>query len=262
MQPTIGCAMNVYQQSQIVWTLIVRNLTVKYKRSLLGFLWTLLNPFLTVVVLGLVFSYVVRIPLEHYWAFLISGYFVWNYIQLTLNISTQVISDHGQLCRSIAFPSELLVIAAVGSRFVEFIFELIPVVIVLVVLHHGRIPPSLMMIVPLLIMLCMVVMGLAFPVATISVYHSDIQHAMPVALTIIFYLSPVFYPASMVPEALAPYYSMNPIAHLLMLFHRILYEARFPEWTDLATWFAVSATLLVIGYRIYTRNKRVFPEIV
>lgn len=254
--------LNMVRQSQIVWSLVVRNLTVKYKRSVLGFVWTVLNPFLIVMVLVVVFRYVVRIQMENYWAFLISGYFVWNFTQLALNTATQVITDHGQLCRSLSFPSELLVMAAVGSRFLEFMLELLPVLVILVVFHHGRIPASFLMVVPLLILLCLMILGLAFPIATVSVFHSDVQHALPVALTILFYLSPVFYPVSMVPDILRPYYFLNPIAGLMTLFHRVLYEARFPEPAELITWLMVAVALFLVGYGIFRRNKRVFPEIV
>ena len=99
---------------------MVRNLKVKYQRSLLGFVWTLVNPLLTVTILVVVFSHVVRIQVPHYWAFLLSGYFVWNFMLQTLNTGTYIFAEHSRLTRSVAFPSEILVFSAAGSRLIEF----------------------------------------------------------------------------------------------------------------------------------------------
>ena len=94
----------VWRFREFLTSLVVRNLKVKYQRSVLGFIWTLLNPLLTVAVIAAIFSYVVRIEMPQYWAFLLSGYFVWNYVMQTLSSATYVLGEHAQLSRSVAFP--------------------------------------------------------------------------------------------------------------------------------------------------------------
>jgi len=114
----LGRMRGVWRYRELLHSLVVRNLKVKYQRSLLGFVWTLVNPLFTVAVLGVVFSHVVRIPLPHYWAFLLSGYFVWNFMLQTLNTGTYIFAEHSRLTRSVAFPSEILVFGAAGSRLI------------------------------------------------------------------------------------------------------------------------------------------------
>src|SRR6476469_6297472 len=121
----------VWRYRELLRSLIIRNLKVKYQRSLLGFVWTLLNPLLTVGILVLVFSHVVRISLPDYWAFVLSGYFVWNCILQTLNTGTYIFAEHSRLTRSVSFPSEILVFSAAGSRLLEFLAEIVLIMIVL-----------------------------------------------------------------------------------------------------------------------------------
>jgi ABC-type polysaccharide/polyol phosphate export permease len=103
---------------------------------------------------------------------------------------------------------------------------------------------------------------LALPIATLSVFYYDVQHALPIALTTLFYLSPVFYPAQMVPEAARPFYFLNPIAGLLTLYHEILYAGRMPSFTLLLGMIAAALLVYVIGYAIFNRYCSVFSEIV
>ena len=84
----------IWSYRDLLRNLVARNLKVKYQRSVLGFLWTLLNPLLTVGVLVMVFTFVVRVQIENYWAFLLSGYFVWNFISQSLNSATFVLAEH------------------------------------------------------------------------------------------------------------------------------------------------------------------------
>ena len=242
--------------------LIVRNLKVKYQRSLLGFVWTLLNPLLTVAILVLVFSHVVRIPLPNYWAFVLSGYFVWNCILQTLNTGTYIFAEHSRLTRSVAFPSEILVFGAVGSRLVEFMAEITLIMAMLAVFHHSRIPASFALLPVLLVIQVLLVIGLALPIATLSVFYYDVQHALPIALTTLFYLSPVFYPAEMVPVAARSFYFLNPIAGLLTLYHEILYVGRMPSLSLLYGMIVAAVAIYAIGYAIFNRYASVFAEIV
>ena len=177
----------------------------------------------------MVFSHVVRIPLPHYWAFLLSGYFVWNFMLQTLNTGTYIFAEHSRLTRSVAFPSEILVFGAAGSRLIEFAVE---VGLVLACWRSSTItwcPRAISLLPVLLLIQLLLVIGLALPIATLSVFYYDVYHALPIALTTLFYLSPVFYPAEMVPAAARDLYFLNPIAGLLTLYHDVLYWGRMPS---------------------------------
>jgi ABC-type polysaccharide/polyol phosphate export permease len=242
--------------------LVVRNLRVKFQRSLLGFAWTFLNPLFTAVVLALVFSYVVRVPVPHYWAFLFTGYFVWNFVIQTLNSGTHVFAEHSRLLRGAAFPPEILVFGAVLTKLVEFAAAMLPVLLALALLHHETLPPSLVLLPLLVVIQVLLVTGLTLPIAALSAFYFDVQHALPIALTTLFYLSPVFYPVSLVPEAIRPFYMLNPIAGLLQLYHDVVYAGEFPEPFLLAAVALASLVLFALGYAIFRRYAGVYAEVV
>ena len=259
----------VWHARELLRSLAARNLKVKYQRSALGFLWTLLNPLLTLTVLGAVFTHVVKIQVPDYWAFLLSGYFVWNYLLQMLSTATYVLAEHAGLRRSVAFPSEVLVLSATASRLIEFAVELALVLTALVAFHHTAdgtaIPtviPASFALLPLLVVLqILLALGLALPLSVFSAFYNDVQHALPVFLMVLFYASPVFYPARLVPPEVRQVYLLNPIAGLLTLYHEVLYEGRFPSLALLGGVTAASVLLFVFGYAVFHRYKAILAEI-
>lgn len=253
--------LQVWKYRELFRSLVIRNLKVKYQRSLLGFVWTLVNPLLTVTILVVVFSHVVRIQVPDYWAFLLSGYFVWNFMLQTLNTGTYIFAEHSRLTRSVAFPSEILVLGAAASRLLEFCAEIALILIALIALHHHHVPASYAMLPLLILIQLLLAVGLALPIATLSVFYYDVYHALPIALTTLFYLSPVFYPAEMVPEAARPFFFLNPIAGLLTLYHQVVYAGQMPDTSLLLGTGCAAALICLIGYAIFRNYASVFAEI-
>ncbi|HEX5438861.1 MAG TPA: ABC transporter permease [Gemmatimonadaceae bacterium] len=252
----------MWRYREMLRSLVVRNLKVKYQRSLLGFLWTLLNPILTLAVLATVFSIVVRIPVPQYWAFLVSGYFCWNFVMQVIGAGPFLIAEHAPLRRSIAFPGEVLVLGAALARLVEFGAEMFIALVALIVFRHHGIPLSFVTLPVLVLLLLLLAVGLMMPVATLAVFYHDVQHALPIVLLILFYVSPVFYPARMVPAALRGIYLLNPIARLLTLFQTVLYDGRMPSAAAFANLFLIAIPVCLVGYAIFARYQAVFAEIV
>ena len=258
----LAAARNLWRYRDLVGRMVARNLRVKYKRSVLGFVWTLLNPLLTVSVLIAIFSYVVRVEIDAYWAFLVSGYFVWNFVGQTLSSATYVLREYGHLSRAVAYPKEAPILAAVLARLVEFLAEVVLVLVILAIFRHGHVPVSFLWI-PLLIFLqVMIALGLAFPVATLSAFYHDVEHAMPILLTTLFYVSPIFYSVVLVPEAVRSLYMLNPLAGLLTLFQTVAYAGQAPAMGLLLGTSAVAVVLPLVGYTLFTRFESLVAEVV
>jgi len=257
----VSALAELWQYRELLRSLVIRDLKVKYQRSLLGLIWTLLNPMMTVAILVTVFSYIIRIPIEHYWAFLISGFFVWNFISQVLNNTTTLFSSHAALSRSVYFPREILVLSAAISKLVEFLVEIGIVLVVLFLFHYHSVPASLILLPVLILIQVTLAAGLMFPLAVISVLFYDVQHALPILITSIFYLTPVFYPASLIPEGMRPFYYINPFVSLLSLYQTVLYEAAWPSLTLLVSVSAAAVCILVLGYRVFRQYEGVCVEI-
>jgi ABC-2 type transport system permease protein len=243
-------------------TLSRHHLILKYHASLLGFGWTLLSPLGSITVLVLVFSFVVRIDVERYWAFLLSAYFVWVFIQHVVGGSTGLFRDYAALRRSIAFPNEVVLLGAGGARMVEFLAELVLVLVVLATFHHRGVPASFVVLPGLIVLQALLGFALALPLATLALLYHDVEHGLPIAMGFLFYASPVFYPAEMVPETVRWVYMLNPVAGLLTMYHEALYGARFPDPALALTTTVTVLVLLVAGYAYFNRHRGVLPELV
>jgi ABC-2 type transport system permease protein len=252
----------LWQHRQLVWNLTVRDLKIKYKKSWLGFFWTLLNPLLVTAVLISVFSYIVRLPISNYWAFLISGYFVFNFFSISLNGGIQSMVANAYLSKSASFPQEALIISSVLARFLEFVLELAIVVLILCVFHHQEVPFSTLTVLPLLLTLFLLTIGFVFPLSALSIYFSDAFQIIPIFTMVLFYLSPVFYNLDLVPSQARSLYLINPMALLLNHFHTALYEGKVPDILAMLSLLAVASGICFCGYAVFNRKKREFAEIV
>jgi ABC-type polysaccharide/polyol phosphate export permease len=242
--------------------LVMRNLAVRFQRSLLGVGWAFITPLATIAALSFVFSRVVPIGIPNYWAFLFSGFFVWNFATQALYASSSVIAEHAHMVRSVSFPPELLVVSSTVSRMVEFLFDLMLVVVVLAIFHLRALPSALLLLPLLLAVQFLIVLGLAFPVAAMSIFFHDVQHALPVLLTILIYLSPVFYPITLVPESARWIYELNPVAQLLGAYHAVLYEGVAPDAFAIMRLTVVAIAVFLAGYGLFRFRRAYFAEIV
>lgn len=246
---------------QLLLSLVVRDLKVKYQRSVLGLLWTLLNPLLMVLVFVAVFNSVLKVRVDGFWAFLISGIFAWQFASASMTRATSIMRSHAGLRRSVAFPTEIVVLSTLLAKLIEFLIEISIVVFVIFIFYHHAIPITAGLLPLLILILAIMTAGLMFPLAVISVMLSDIEHAMPAITRLLFFLTPVIYPVSMIPEHLLRYFYLNPFVSLIQLFHMTLYEGVWPSWQLLGAVSAAAIVMLAIGYLIFRKLRDVCIEI-
>jgi len=257
----IGDLSELWRFRYLIRLLIGRNIKIKYQHSYLGLVWTFLNPLLILSVLLAVFTNVVRIDIDHYWAFLLSGFFVYHFVSQTAAASASVLPEYANMVRGVAFPRIIPILAAVTSRFLEFLIEIFCALLLLVAFHHGGIPPGFALLPYLIILMFALVLGLSLPISALSVYYYDVRHLLPIILTALFYISPVIYTVDMVPEEYRLLYLLNPLAGLLDLFHMTLYEGIMPSLTYLALFSLQVAVILMVGYVLFGRFKPEFAEV-
>lgn len=179
-----------------------------------------------------------------------------------MSSGTYIFTEHAQLARSVAFPKEVPVLAALASKLIEFALEMGLVLLALVVFYHHRLPASFLLLPWLVVVQALLALGLVFPIAALSVFYQDIQHALPIVFTVLFYLSPVFYPVHLVPGPMLAVYLMNPIAQLLTVYHTVIYDGQWPP-----LWLALSVTAIAVvmawgGHAIFNRYKSIVAEVV
>lgn len=252
----------LWTHRELIRALVERNLTMRYQRSFLGAVWTLLNPLLTGLVLVAVFSVLLRVQTAQYWAFLFSGYFAWVFTLNTLGIGATVVSNHSFIARSVAFPADVLVVSTVISRFVEFAIEMLLVVVVLTAVLHQGFTIGLVALPFVMVLHAVLTAGVLFPIAALGVFFEDVQHAVPVALTMLTLISPVYYPISNLPAHWQPIVSLNPFAGILGLYHATLYEGRLPGIAEIVTPVLSTLVVFLAGRWVFRWKRSVYAEVV
>jgi len=229
-----------------------RNLGLQYKGSVLGLFWILLEPILYMVILSIVFSQILRIEIERYPLFLLAGLLPWNFFSQALSNGTTSIVDDANLVRSSVFRRELLPIASVLTSFVNLVFALVLFAIVLVALELP-LSGSVVFLPVVLALHILFATGLALLLSCAHAFFRDINNFVKVGVMLWFYLTPVLYPMSMVPERYATWHWLNPMVSFVDGYRSILLEAQAPKPGDLFVMAVAGATVAAGGILVFRK---------
>lgn len=239
--------------------LVGRDLKVRYKRSVFGLGWSLLNPLLQLLVLSVVFKWILPLNIDHYVAFLFSGILVWNWFSSALSAGTSVVVSNGDLVRYPGFPILLLPVVSVASHWLHFVFAL--PVLAAFLLTAGIVPGWALLALPGVMLVQFVfTLSLVYLLASMYVFFRDIQHLVGVALLLGFYVSPVFYDLGSVPARYQVVYRLNPLALLIDAYRDVLLRGQLPRLLPLFALLGVSALLFGLGAASFYRASYHFAE--
>lgn len=244
-----------------IWrALTVKDFKVRYKRSLFGYAWSVLNPLAFTAVLYLAFSVVMRIQVEHFALYLACGMFAWQTFSNSVIVGSTVFIANAALLKKVAFPRWMLVAAYLSSEIIHLALAL-PVLIVLALLYQRQLDwAAVAWAAPLLLLSqALLCLGPALIIATANVFFRDLERIAVVAINILFYTTPIIYP----PATLEPYghlLAWHPVACQIMSFRGIFYDGAMP-WGWYIQGIAGSLVLLAIGMLVYRRGIRRVPEV-
>lgn len=207
--------------------LVARDLKVKYRRSFLGYVWSLLNPLMMMAIMSLVFSYMFRFDIPNYPLYLICGQTLWTFFNESTNMALLSVLANGALIRKVYIPKYIFPISRVLSSFVTMGFSLIAILIVMLVTRVPFTWKLLLLPVPLafLLLFCM---GVGMAMAAFAVYFQDVIHLYGVLLLAWMYLTPIFYPVSALPAEVAFLIQFNPMYHYVTFFREIVVYGSIP----------------------------------
>jgi ABC-type polysaccharide/polyol phosphate export permease len=264
----VGHLADLYRFRALIATLVLRELRARYRGSVLGFLWSFLNPLLLMLVYVLVFSVYLRSPMQNYAVFLFSGLLPWLWFSSSLGHATSVIVGSGSLVKRILFPAEILPLVSVISNMVNMLLSL-PLLFAFLFAFDIRPGPELAFLPLLLALQLVLTAGLALPLAALNVHLRDVEQILANFLMLLFFLSPILYPVTTVPETLRlgvltvplrPLYFLNPVAGLVQSYQYIFFFGREPHWIHLAMVSVCAAVALWGGYRVFDRLRDSLAE--
>jgi lipopolysaccharide transport system permease protein len=241
--------------------LVKRDIKLRYKRSILGFLWTLVHPLAQLLVLSFVFRVVVPIRIPHFTSFLFTGLIVWSWFQSSLILSTGAIVENRDLIKRPGFPTSILPIVTVTSTLVHFLMAF-PILLLFLKIDHLQFTSALLAIPAIIVLQYLLTLAFAYLVATSHVAFRDTQYLLTVALLLGFYMTPIFYDISRIPERYRALYSMNPMAQLISAYRSILLHGSVPDPMNLAVLAVVFGALLWLGHYTFKRMSAHFAEVV
>jgi homopolymeric O-antigen transport system permease protein len=189
---------DIYRYRELIWALAQKELRVRYKRSILGFLWALLNPALMMLVLTLVFGTIMRFSIDHYAVFLLSMLLPWTFFSQSLAYSVESIVGNGELLKKVKVARLVFPVASVISNIINFLLSLLPLMLLIVLMRFPLHWTWVYLPVPML-GLFLFTLGASFFFATINVFYRDVSHIVQILLSAWFYFSPIIYSLDFVP---------------------------------------------------------------
>lgn len=250
----------LYRYRALIAALVGRHLKIRYRGSLLGFLWSMLNPLCLMLVYTLVFKYFIRFDqVEHYTVFVFCGLLPWLWFSSALSEGASSIASSGHLITKSMFPAQVLPFVVVSTSLVNYLLSL-PLLFVFMFFSGSSFSLSILLL-PFIVLIQFVLLyGLALALAALNVFYRDIQHLLGNLLTLLFFLTPITYPVSAIPERFRTFLQFNPLAALTSLYHSLIIDGALPSMQDLLIAGLCALLACFVGQQIYQRKHEGFAE--
>lgn len=249
----------IWAYRQMVISLVKKDLRSKYKASVLGFLWTFLNPLLQLLVYTFVFSVIMPNNIKNYAMFLFVALVPWIFLASSLQTGSMCVVSSKNLVQKIYFPRITLPLASTCASFMNMLLTFVVLFIALIITGIG-ISPTIWLLPLIMVIQFFFVLGLTLIVSGLNVYFRDLEQIISIGTLAWQFLSPVMYGIENVPEALRPVFNLNPMTSIIVSYRDILYNKVVPDLSTLGTTVLFAIAFIVIGYFLFQRLQRGFAE--
>ena len=249
----------LFQYRELLKTNVQKEIRGKYKGSILGVFWSFLNPLLMVAVYAIVFPYLMRMQMDNYLVFLITGVIPWVFFTNVVTTGCNCVWINGGIIKKVYFPREILPISVVIAGLINF---LISCVIILLFVIFGGVGLSINLVwLPLIALIQSALsLGLLFILSAINVYVRDVEYLVQFIVNLAFYATPIIYNVSMFPDKFRWVLYLNPMAHIVDAYRNIFYYKTMPDLTSLGLIGLVSFLVLVFGFSVFKKLEKGFAE--
>ena len=242
MAPLAAVVANLYRYRELLKNLILKDLKLKYRGSVFGFLWSLANPLLMIVVYTVAFTFIMRIRTIEFVFYLMLGQLSWTFFANSANMSTSAIIDNGGLLKSVLFPRAILPIGTVFFNFAQFLLTLAVFLPVMLIWYAVPLSWAMLLFPVFLTFQILFTIGIALILSTWTAFFRDVRHLLEVGLAMLFWLTPIVYEVRSVPERFKLLILMSPMSPFVVAYEQIFYYRESP---DLAVW--VIAAMYALG---------------
>jgi lipopolysaccharide transport system permease protein len=252
----------LYQYRALLWALTMRELRARYRASLLGFLWTFLNPTLNMAVYAVVFGYVLKDSTHAYPYFLFVGLLPWIYFTSSVGAGASSVSDRRDLLTKVRFPAQVLPATVVTTNLLNYLLSL-PLLLALGMLYGEWPTWHAILFLPVVVLQTLFILAVTYLLSALNVAFRDLQHIVGNVLTMLFFLTPVVWPLDRLPADLRePMLLLNPMAALTNAYRSIFYAHQVPAAKPLLAVAGLSLALLWLATMVFERRREEFAELV
>lgn len=253
--------LEIWRYRSMLWSLILSDLRTRYKGSFFGFMWTFMNPLLMLVVYSLVYSFVLRINMKHYPVFLFIGLLAWNLFSTSALSSSRVIISQASMVKKIYFPREILPLSVVGGGIFNYLFSLI--ILIPFLLFTGNFPTLYWLYFPLILLVeILITAGFSLLFSVLNVFFRDLEHMLGIFLMLWFYLTPIFYSISFIPENYQFLFKINPLTSPIISLQNIFYYNQPVPWKLFLYGLIFGIIIFFSGWIVFGKlNRRLAEEV-
>lgn len=250
----------LYDYREMISSLIKRELRGKYKASVLGFLWTFINPLMQMVVYIMVFSVILKSGIENFPIFLFVSLMPWNFFNTSITSGSTCVVNQENLVKKIYFPRIVLPISYVTSMLINMLLTFVVIFAVLFITGYG-INVMAVCVLPLVILIeYILALGLCMLTSALAVYFRDLEYILGIITMAWMYLTPILYTVDMVPEEFRILFNLNPMTPVILGYQEILYYKQIPNVNTLLQAAAIGVFGLILGYVVFEKIQRKFAE--
>ena len=239
--------------------MVVRDIKVMYKRSVLGLAWSLINPLLQMLVFYILFSRILSFNVNRFNSYTLTGLLVWNWFRSSVVQGAGAITGNRELLARPGFPTAILPAVTVTTSLVHFSLAL-PILAIILIIDGVRLTPAALTLPLVMAVQFVLVLGLAYLSASANALFADTFHLLDVVLYLLFFLTPIFYELKAIPEPYLQIYRLRPMVRLLQAYRTCLIEGTLPDWGSLLGPGLLALGLLAAGYTVFTRSSYRFAE--
>ncbi|MBO5468845.1 MAG: ABC transporter permease [Lachnospiraceae bacterium] len=250
----------LYAYRQMIASLVRKDLRGRYKGSVLGFLWTFINPLLQLLVYTLVFSVIMKNGIEKYYIYLFVGLVPWIFFSTSVTSGSSSIMQSKDMVKKIYFPREVMPIACVTSNFVNMLYSFIVIFAVLIISGVGVNFVALLYLIPIMIVEYILALGFALLSAGLTVYFRDLEYILGIITMAWMYVTPVLYDVDIVPDKLMVFLNLNPMTPIIVAYRDILYYKQIPQMGTLLQALILGIVILIVGYIVFRKLQKGFAE--
>ena len=250
----------MYEYREMIFSLVKKDLRGRYKGSVLGFMWTFINPLLQLLVFTLVFSIIMRANYEQYYLFLFVALVPWMFFGSSVQDGSTCIMRESNMVKKIYFPREVLPISYVTGAFVNMLLSFVVIFGVIIFTGHGLNPLALLTLPIIMLVEYVMALGIALLSSALTVYFRDLSYILGIIAMIWQYLTPIMYSSDLVPDKLRPLWNLNPMTPVIEAYRSVLYAKQVPQLSTLIQAAVLGVIVCVIGYISFRKLQKGFAE--